>query len=67
MVERWFRDLTDSVHPSRQFQECAELSAAIRDYLYHHNQNPRIFVWPAPVERILTKAAKCKAVLDALH
>ena len=56
-----------SVHPSRQFQECAELSAAIRDYLYHHNQSPRIFVWTAPVERILTKAAKCKAVLDALH
>jgi hypothetical protein len=44
-----------------------ELPAAIRDYLDHHNQNPRIFVWTAPVERILTKAATCKEMLDALH
>ena len=56
-----------SVHPSRQFKNVLELSAAIRAYLDHHNQNPRIFVWTAPVERILTKAAKCKVVPDALH
>jgi hypothetical protein len=32
-----------------------------------HNQNPRIFVWSASVEHILTKVAKCKEALDALH
>jgi hypothetical protein len=27
-------------------------------YLDNHHQNPQIFVWTAPVERILTKIAK---------
>jgi hypothetical protein len=35
--------------------------------LDNHNQNPLVFVWSAPVERILTKIAKCKEVLDSLH
>ena len=43
------------------------LIKAIRDYLDHHNQNPQIFVWSAPVERILAKIAKCQEAYDALH
>ena len=41
--------------------------AAIKAYLDNHNQNPRVFVWSAPVERILAKIAKCKEALDSLH
>jgi len=43
------------------------LIAAIKDYLDNHNQNPKVFVWSAPVEQILSKIAKCKEALDALH
>jgi hypothetical protein len=43
------------------------LIKAIKDYLENHNQNPKIFIWSAPVERILAKIAKCKEALDALH
>ncbi|GAB6269292.1 MAG: hypothetical protein STSR0002_20340 [Smithella sp.] len=43
------------------------LIKAIKDYIDAHNQNPHIFVWTAPVERILAKINKCKEALDALH
>ena len=67
MVERWFREITDKRIRRGTFQNVATLVAAIKDYLDNHNQNPRIFVWTAPMERILTKVAKCKEALDALH
>jgi hypothetical protein len=40
---------------------------AIEDYIENHNQKPQVFVWSAPVERILDKIAKCKEALDAIH
>ena len=49
------------------FRNVGALIAAIERYLENHNQNPQVFVWSAPVERILTKIAKCKEALDALH
>jgi transposase len=67
LIERWFRDLTTRRLRRGSFASVADLIAAIRAYLAHHNQNPRVFVWSAPVERILTKIAKCKETLDALH
>ena len=67
MVERWFRELTEKRIRRGTFWNVATLIAAIKDYLDNHNQNPRVFVWSAPVERILTKIAKCKEALDALH
>ena len=42
-------------------------TTAIQAYLDSHNQNPRIFVWTASVERILTKVAKCKEAFGTLH
>jgi transposase len=67
MVERWFRDITDKRIRRGIFRNVPELIAAIQEYLEHHNQNPRIFTWTASVEHILTKVAKCKEALDALH
>ncbi len=67
LVERWFRELTDKRIRRSSFRSVPELIAAIIQYLDNHNQNPRVFVWTASVERILTKVAKCKEVLDALH
>ena len=67
MVERWFREITDKRIRRGTFRNVPALVAAIEEYLNHHNQNPRVFVWSAPVERILAKIAKCKEALDALH
>ena len=67
LVERWFRDLTDKRLRRGSFRHVRELIAAITQYLDNHNQTPRVFVWTASVERIVTKVAKCKEALDALH
>jgi transposase len=67
LVERWFRNLTVRRLRRDSFHNVKELIQTIGDYINSHNQNPRIFVWSAPVERILTKVAKCKEALDALH
>ena len=67
MVERWFREITDKRIRRGSFASVPELIAAINQYVDNHNQNPRVFVWSAPVEKILAKIAKCKEALDALH
>ena len=67
MVERWFREITDKRIRRGVFRRVAELIAAIDEYLKNHNQNPKVFVWTAPVDRIMTKIAKCKEALETLH
>ena len=67
LVERWFRELTVKRIRRGSFRNVPALIGAIRDYIDNHNQNPRVFVWTAPVEQILAKIAKCKEALDALH
>lgn len=67
LVERWFREITDKRIRRGTFQNVPVLIAAIKDYLNNHNQNPKIFVWSAPVERILAKITKCKEALGTLH
>jgi transposase len=67
MVERWFREITDKRIRRGTFRNVSELIATIEEYLNNHNQNPKVFVWTASVERIMAKVAKCKEALDALH
>jgi transposase len=67
LVERWFREITEKRIRRGSFHNVRALIEAINEYLDNHNQNPRVFVWSAPVERILAKIAKCKEALDALH
>jgi transposase len=67
LVERWFREITDKRLRRGSFENVPALIKAITDYLHNHNQNPKVFVWSAPVERIMAKIAKCKEALDALH
>jgi transposase len=67
LVERWFRDLTQQRIRRGSFRALQELENAIKNYIENHNQNPQVFVWSAPVDRILNKIAKCKEALDALH
>jgi hypothetical protein len=51
----------------RSFHALKELITAIEDYIENHNQKPQVFVWSAPVERILSKIAKCNEALDAVR
>ena len=67
MIERWFREITDKRIRRGVFRSVPELITALREYLDNHNQNPRVFVWTASVKGIMTKIAKCKEALDALH
>jgi len=67
LVERWFRDITDKRLRRGSFANVPAVIQAITNYVENHNQNPKVFVWSAPVERILAKIAKCKEALDALH
>ena len=67
LVERWFREITDKRIRRGTFQNVPSLIAAIKAYLDNHNQNPKVFVWSAPVERILDKITKCKEVLGTLQ
>jgi transposase len=67
MVERWFREITDKRIRRGSFKNVPDLIKTITGYIETHNQNPRIFVWHASVERIMTKIAKCKEALETLH
>ncbi len=67
LIERRFGNLTQKRLRRGSFHNVRELTRTIGDYISSHNQNPRVFVWSASVERILAKVAKCKEALDALH
>ena len=67
LIERWFREITDKRLRRGSFASVPTLITAIEEYLSNHNQNPRVFIWSAPVDKILSKIAKCKEALDALH
>lgn len=60
MVERWFREITDKRIRRGSFYNVPALIKAINEYIENHNQNPKIFIWSAPVERILEKISKVK-------
>src|ERR1700687_3750417 len=51
LVERWFREITDKRLRRGSFENVPALIQAITEYLDNHNQNPKVFVWSAPVGR----------------
>jgi len=67
MVERWFRELTQKQIRRGSLENVPALTRVIERYIEIHNQKPQIFVWSAPVEKILEKITKCKETLDSLH
>jgi transposase len=67
MVERWFRNISEKRIRRGSFTSIPALVATIEEYLANHNQNPRVFIWSGPVDKILSKIAKCKEPLDARH
>lgn len=67
MVERWFREITDKRIRRGSFKNVPSLIDAIKHYIETHNQNPKVFIWSASVDRIMNKITKCKEVLETLH
>lgn len=67
LVERWFREITDKRIRRGSFKSVPDLVKAIMHYIEAHNQNPKVFVWTASVEKIMTKIAISKEALDAPH
>jgi transposase len=64
LVERWFRDLTDRRLRRGTFHNVPVLIEAIQDYIDHHNDTDRGFIWTAKAEDILKKVRRARAVLD---
>lgn len=64
VIERWFRDLTQNRIRNGVFRNVAALEQAIRDYIEHHNANPKLFVWTKKAEDILVKVARARTALN---
>jgi len=67
LVERWFADLTRKRIRRGDFHSVAELTAAIKHYLDHHNEQPKPFVWTASAESVMAKVARCKVISETVH
>jgi len=72
MVERFFRDITTARLRRGVFTSVPELTATIHDYVAHHNENPKPFIWTAKANDILQKVVRANSRLsskqnEALH
>src|SRR5437763_341986 len=63
MVERFFRDLTVNRLRRGVFRDVMELVTAIDDYVDHHNQHPKPFIWTASATDILEKVKRARRAL----
>lgn len=66
VIERWFRDLTQNRIRNGVFRSVQELEQEIREYIAHHNANPKAFVWTKKADDILEKVARAHKALDKL-
>jgi transposase len=64
LVERFFRDLTQNRLRRGVFRDVEELITAIGEYIDHHNDNPKPFVWTAKASDILEKVERARKALD---
>ena len=58
LVESWFSKLTQQRLRHGVFCSVQELVAAIKDYLTHHNADPKPFAWNTTVDAIIEKVNK---------
>lgn len=66
LVERFFAEITAKRIRRGVFTSVANLESAIRDYLDHHNAEPKPFVWTKSAEVILKKEARALAKLRTI-
>lgn len=67
MVERFFRDLTENRLRRGVFRSIEELIIAIDEYIAHHNENPKPFIWTAKAADILEKVKRARKALNKRH
>jgi transposase len=67
MVERFFRDLTQNRLRRGVFHNVEELIIAIDEYIAHHNENPKPFIWTAKADDILEKVKRARKALHNRH
>jgi len=63
LVERFFRELTDKRIRRGSFANVPELIAAIEDYIAHHNDRGRPYVWTAKAADVLAKMLRAQRAL----
>jgi transposase len=63
MVERFFRDLTQNRLRRGVFHSVGELVAAIDEYLVHHNEDPKPYIWTKSASDILEKVTRAQEAL----
>jgi transposase len=68
LVERWFAMLTEKQLRRGVHRSTKELEAAIRNFIQHHNRDPKPFVWHKTADQILDSVARfCKRTLETGH
>jgi hypothetical protein len=63
MIERFFRDLTENRIRRGVFRDLEQLILAIGDYIDHHNENPKPFIWTAKATDIPEKVTRARVAL----
>ena len=58
MVERFFRDITTERLLRGVFTSVSELVKAIDEYVAHHNNEPKPFIWTKSARDILQKVIR---------
>jgi transposase len=67
-IERFFAALTEKQIRRGSFRSTQELETAIRQYLDHHNAQPKPFVWTKSADDILDAVAQyCRRTNDSPH
>jgi transposase len=64
LVERWFREITTQRIRRGSFASVGELITAIEDYIAHHNDDPKPFVWTKTAEEIIEKVRRARVALE---
>jgi transposase len=67
MVERWFREITTRRIRRGSFGSVADLVSAIEDYIAHHNDDPRPFIWTKTAGQIIAKVRRGRIALEIQH
>ena len=67
-VERWFALLTEKRLRRSAFRSTRELEQAIRQYITHHNEQPKPFRWAKTADQILASIARfCSRTSETGH
>jgi transposase len=65
-IERWFAEITQKRIRRGSFLSVGQLEKAIQEYLDHHNENPKPFVWTADADLILGKIQRlCERISNS--